>query len=79
MSARGNSEGNPGVLRLLTELAAVFATLPQTRAFQLLADLRSYPPHQTVEIRARQLKPAVALTTASDPGAAIELVRFLPV
>jgi pilus assembly protein CpaE len=81
MSARGNSEAEIPALLIAPdrELAQKFlATLPQTRAFQLLADLRSYPPHQTVEMRARQLKPAVAfLDLASDPGAAMELVRFL--
>ena len=44
------------------ELAQKFlATVPQTRGFQILADLKSYPPHQTLEIRARQLKPQVVL------------------
>ena len=81
MSARGNSEAEIPALLIAPdrELAQKFlATLPQTRAFQILADLRSYPPHQTVEIRARQLKPAVAfLDLASDPATAMELVRFL--
>ena len=81
MSARGNSEAEIPALLIAPdrELAQKFlATLPQTHAFQILADLRSYPPHQTVEMRARQLKPAVALLDlASDPGTAIELVRFL--
>jgi pilus assembly protein CpaE len=81
MSARGNSEAEIPALLIAPdrELAQKFlATLPQTRAFQILADLRSYPPHQTVEIRARQLKPQVAfLDLGSDPAAAMELVRFL--
>jgi len=81
MSARGNSEAEIPALLIAPdrELAQKFlATLPQTRAFQILADLRSYPPHQTVEIRARQLKPQVAfLDLGSDPGTAMELVRFL--
>jgi len=61
------------------ELAQQFlATLPQTRAFQILADLKSYPPSQTLEIRARQLKPdVVLLDLASDLAAAIELIRFI--
>ncbi len=34
------------------DLAQQFvATLPQTRAFQILADLKSYPPAQTLEMR----------------------------
>ena len=52
------------------ELAQQFvATLPQTRAFQILADLKSYPPQQTLEIRLRQLKPhVILLDLASRPG-----------
>ena len=53
-------------------------TVPQTRGFQVLADLKSYPPHQTLEIRARQLKPQVVLLDlASDPAIAVELVRYI--
>ena len=50
------------------DLAQQFlATLPQTRAFQILADLKSYPPQQTLEIRIKQLKPnVVLLDLASD-------------
>jgi hypothetical protein len=61
------------------ELANQFlATLPQTRAFQILADLKSYPLHQTLEIRVKQLKPhVVLLDLATDPAAAVELVRFI--
>lgn len=61
------------------ELAQDFlATLPQTRAFQILADLKSYPPQQTLEIRARQLKPQVVLLDlTSDLAAATELIRFI--
>jgi pilus assembly protein CpaE len=61
------------------DLAQQFlATLPQTRAFQILADLKSYPPQQTLEIRARQLKPNVVLLDLStDLAAALELIRFI--
>lgn len=53
-------------------------TIPQTRGFQILADLKSYPPHQTVEIRARQLKPQVVLLDlASEPATAMDLVRYI--
>jgi len=53
-------------------------TIPQTRGFQILADLKNYPPHQTLEIRARQLKPQVVLLDlGSDPATAVELVRFI--
>src|SRR5450631_3302934 len=61
------------------ELAQQFvATLPQTRAFQILADLKSYPPAQTLEIRIRQLKPhAILLDLATDLAVATELIRFI--
>jgi pilus assembly protein CpaE len=53
-------------------------TLPQTRAFQILADLKSYPPHQTLDIRVRQLKPAIILLDlATDLTAALELIRWV--
>ncbi len=59
------------------DLAQQFvATLPQTRAFQILADLKSYPPPQTLEVRVRQLKPhVILLDLASDLEAATELIR----
>jgi pilus assembly protein CpaE len=61
------------------DLAQQFlATLPQTKAFQILAELKSYPPAQTLEIRARQLKPdVVLLDLATDLGVATELIRFV--
>ncbi len=61
------------------DLAQQFlATVPQTRAFQIMADLKSYPPQQTLEIRARQLKPQVVLLDlATDLNAATELIRFV--
>lgn len=61
------------------ELAQQFlATLPQTRAFQILADLKSYPPHQTLDIRARQLKPnVILLDLATDLPAAVELIKWV--
>lgn len=60
------------------ELAARFtATLPQTRAFQILADLKTYPPQQTLEIRVRQLNPdLILLDLASNADAAEEVIRF---
>ena len=61
------------------DLASQFLeTIPQTRAFQILADLKTYPPHQTLEIRARQLKPdVVLLDVGSDPATAVDLVRYI--
>jgi pilus assembly protein CpaE len=60
------------------ELADQFlATVPQTRAFQIMADLKNYPPQQTLEIRARQLKPQVVLLDlATDLAVATEQIRF---
>ena len=61
------------------DLAQQFmGTLADTHAFQILADLKSYPPPQTLEIRARQLKPEVVLLDLStDLAAAGELIRFI--
>src|SRR5271167_2189613 len=53
-------------------------TLPQTRTFQILADLKSYPPQQTLEIRIKQLKPnIVLLDLSSDLNAAVEVIKFI--
>jgi pilus assembly protein CpaE len=53
-------------------------TLPQTRAFQVLADLKTYPPAATLEIRIRQLKPnVILLDLASNLTEAIELVKTI--
>ena len=81
MSVRPQNEGEIAALLIAPDrnLAQQFlATLPQTGAFQILADLKNYPPQQTLEIRARQLKPQVVLLDlASDLAAATELVRFV--
>jgi pilus assembly protein CpaE len=81
MSSRVQNEAEISALLIAPnrDLAQQFlATLPQTRAFQILADLKSYPPQQTLEIRARQLKPdVVLLDLTSDLTAATELVRYI--
>jgi len=61
------------------ELAKAFvATLPQTRAFQILADLKSYPPAPALDVRIRQLKPnVILLDLATDLAAATELIQFV--
>ncbi len=61
------------------ELAEQFRqTLPETRAFQILADLKSYPPQQTLDIRLRQLKPDVVfLDVATNLEVAGDLIRFI--
>lgn len=61
------------------ELADAFlAAVSRVRGFQILADLRSYPPEHTIEIRLRQLQPEVALidlTTSLEQAG--ELIRYL--
>jgi pilus assembly protein CpaE len=53
-------------------------TIPQTRAFQILADLKSYPPQQTLDIRARQLRPdVILLDLATDLAAAMETIHWI--
>jgi pilus assembly protein CpaE len=53
-------------------------TLPETHAFQILADLRSYPHEQALDSRLRQLRPDVVLMdVATDTAAAAELTRFI--
>ncbi len=61
------------------ELARQFsATLPRTRAFQIMADLKSWPTQQALEIRLRQLRPEVVLLdVASDLDAACEVIRWV--
>ncbi|MEZ5399550.1 MAG: AAA family ATPase [Bryobacteraceae bacterium] len=54
------------------------ATLAESHAFQVLADLNAYPPKNTLEIRLRQLKPDVLLIdVATDAAQALELIRFV--
>lgn len=81
MGARSQNEAEITALLIAPhrELAQQFlTTLPQTKAFQILADLKSYPPLQTLEIRARQLKPhVVLLDLATDLATAVELIRFM--
>src|SRR5436309_3396343 len=61
------------------ELAQQFsATLPSTRAFHILAEMKSYPPVPTLDIRLRQLRPdLVFLDLATDLGKATELIEFI--
>src|SRR5262249_17054692 len=61
------------------EMAQQFsATLPATRAFHILAEMKSYPPPATLDVRLRQLRPdLVFLDLASDLDAACELIEFI--
>jgi pilus assembly protein CpaE len=58
-------------------LAEAFtATLPATRAFQIVADLKTYPSVQALEMRVRQLRPDVLLVdVATQTDTAAELIR----
>src|SRR6202167_4108408 len=81
MSSRAQTEAEITALLIAPnrDLAQQFLdTLPQTRAFQILADLKSYPPQQTLDIRARQLKPnIILLDLATDLAAAVDLIRWI--
>jgi len=61
------------------ELAQMFAaTLPATRAFHILAEIKNYPPVQTLDIRLRQLRPdLVFLDLATDLDEAAKLIEFI--
>lgn len=56
--------------------AALSSTLDESRAFQILSDLKEYPAPNALDIRLRQLKPDVVLIdAASNLEAACELIR----
>ena len=61
------------------ELADQFSgTLPVTRAFHILAEMKIYPPIPTLDIRLRQLRPdLVFLDLTTDLDAAAELIEFI--
>jgi pilus assembly protein CpaE len=58
---------------LASQLAA---SLERTRSFQIVSEFNSYPSHQALEIRVRQIKPdVILLDLASDLDQACELIR----
>ncbi len=61
------------------ELSAQFqATLPATRVFHILAELKTYPTQQALDIRLRQLRPTlVFVDLATDLEQATTLVEFV--
>lgn len=61
------------------DLAQAFQqTLPETRAFQLLADLKAYPAPGAMETRLKQLRPEVVLVDVSaDLQAACALIQTM--
>ncbi len=61
------------------ELAEQFsAALLHTRAFQIIAEIKSYPAPQALEMRIRQLRPEIVLLDlATNIDAAAELIRHI--
>ena len=61
------------------EMAQEFLeSLADTRAFQILSDIKNYPSLQTLEIRLRQLRPdLVLLDVATNLEQAGELIKFI--
>ena len=77
-----------GSVRQLSEITALLIapdrglaqqlidTLPHSRAFQVVADLKAYPPASTLEIRIRQLRPnVILLDLASGLEEALGLIK----
>lgn len=61
------------------ELASAFTrSVENSRSFQIMADLKGYPPRQTLEIRLRQVQPdVVLLDLSSSLDAACELIQII--
>ena len=56
----------------------ITTTLPATRTFQILADVKIYLPEHALELRLRQLKPdVVLLDLATDMDQACETIRIV--
>src|SRR3954447_7712437 len=78
-NAQAHSELTSLVISPNRELAQEFsATLPMTRSFHVLAEMKTYPPVQTLDIRLRQLRPdLVFLDLATDLEKAAELIELI--
>ena len=61
------------------ELARQFqASSERNRAFQVISEIKAYPPQQTLEIRLRQFNPdVVLLDVASDLQTACDIIRVI--
>jgi pilus assembly protein CpaE len=61
------------------DLAAQFtATQTKARSYHLLAELKNYPPAQTLDIRLRQLRPDIVFVDlATDLAKASEIIEFV--
>lgn len=80
MTAKGDSGALTALVivpdRALAE--ALAESVRRSGVFQILAELRAYPPRQTLEIRVRQFAPEVVLLdVSSDFRTAAELIRTL--
>jgi Flp pilus assembly CpaE family ATPase len=78
-AAQPQSELTSLVISPNREMAQQFtATLPATRAFHILAEMKTYPAVPALDIRLRQLRPdLVFLDLASDLDAATTLIEFI--
>lgn len=81
MELRENSNEQPLTVLMISpnrEIAEQFsAACAHTRAFQLLADMKSYPSRQAFELRLRQSKAdVVVLDMATEFDAAAEIIRL---
>lgn len=78
-SAFGKSGGELTAILIAQdrELASEFArSVDASRAFQIISDLKGYPPKQTVELRLRQLQPDIVFVDlSSDLDAACEVMQ----
>lgn len=82
MNVRGTKRESALTALLIAEdrelATRVTAAMSETREFEILSDLRSYPQEHTLEIRLRQIQPNVVLVDlATNPEAAAGLIRFV--
>lgn len=82
MMARGISRDSTLSALLITEdkelARQLQAALAESRVFDVLSELKSYPQGQTLEIRLRQIQPdVVLLDLGSNLQAAIQLIRVI--
>ncbi|MGH9660235.1 MAG: hypothetical protein ACRD96_16920, partial [Bryobacteraceae bacterium] len=57
---------------------ALSLTMPTTRAFHILAEIKAYPATQALDVRLRQLRPdIVLLDLATDLNKACEIIEFI--
>lgn len=80
-SAFGKSGGELTAILIAQDrdLASDFATsVDASRAFQIISDLKGYPPKQTIELRLRQLQPDIVFVDlSSNLDAACEVMQII--